>query len=139
MDSLKRASRNWLLHMIKPAGAAAFVIDERTGKWLFGDGEIGFALERERERLYDHLKNDKRAFAYATRFLNISEDSSFSDVKKGLKQGNLQEQLSRYDKLVERLVQKDLYEPKYDYRRVGWRQQSYLWHLAWRGEKLLNM
>jgi len=139
-DSLQRATKNWFLHMVKFDGAQRFIMDEFALRWLWGDNEIKQALVRERTKLYSHLQNSSSTKDYVKNFLGLSTTATLEDIQKKLESGNLRiDQISRYDKLVEKLVQMKLYNKNYKYQRIGWRQRSHFYYLAWKGAKLLDM
>ena len=95
------------------------------------------ALNVERRGLYAHMLTNPRvrdaiveALSLLTRDLNV--------IKRALESGNVYEQLSTYGKVISFLTSEKLYDKRYDYYTIGFRNVPHHYWLSKLALKLLS-
>jgi len=104
---------------------------------LDNDAAILKALEVERRGLYAHMLTNPRvrdaiveALSLPSRGLNV--------IKRALERGNVYEQLSTYSKVFSFLTSAKLYDKRYDYYTIGFRNVPHHYWLSKLALKLLS-
>lgn len=105
--------------------------------YLGNDAAILKALEVERRGLYAHMLTNPRvkdaiveALSLLTRDLIV--------IKKAFERGNVYEQLSTYSKVISFLTSAKLYDKRYDYYTIGFRNIPHHYWLSKLALKLLS-
>jgi hypothetical protein len=102
---------------------------------LYTDREKHTALLRERRGLYAHLIVSSAARTLVANILSLSTNN-LELIRKSLESGDIQQQVNTYSKVVGIMGAKDLYDERYDYYWMGWRNKP---HHYWLSKSALNL
>ncbi len=84
------------------------------------DAELRLTLSFERRGLYAHLMSSTRARTLIAEYLFLNTNS-INAIKNAMEKGTLQDQVSTYDRLFQKLEQNGLYNKSYGYYPLGFR------------------
>ncbi|MEM2159739.1 MAG: hypothetical protein QXN55_02150 [Candidatus Nitrosotenuis sp.] len=101
------------------------------------NAEILAALELERRRLYTHLLANSGVKAAVMEALSLSS-GSLELIRRTLEQGSIYEQLNKYKKVLNFLTTKGLYDKRYDYYVIGFRNVPHHYWLSKSALKILS-
>ncbi len=95
------------------------------------------ALALERRGLYKHMLADPRVRNAVTRALSLP-NGNLDVIRRTLERGNVYDQLSIYSKVLSFLTSEGLYDKRYDYYVIGFRNVPHHYWLTSLAKKLLG-
>lgn len=121
-QAVQRAYKHKLLQK-KGVGRQAYPTYDR-GPTPRTDTEWRRALQRERPGLYRHIANDRRAKQIAEDVLGLPPTSSLAAIRNRMESGDTQHQVSLYRNVVSMLIARRIFDRRYDYVFLGWRNKA---------------
>ena len=101
----------------------------KRGGNLYTDREKYAALLRERKGLYAHLAASSTVRTLVANILALPTNN-LELIKQSLESGDTQQQVNTYSKVVGIMSAKGLYDERYDYYWMGWRNKAHHYWLS---------